>query len=99
MPCSVSRVVWAFAVTAYEVLTGGFIPYHTMPDDASVVAHVCGGGQLDRPNACADPAYDPTCMQCAHMLVHISTLHAHTHTHTCTHTHNCTTCPLSMCSN
>ena len=31
--------MWAFAVTAYELLTCGLIPYDTMADDDHVMAH------------------------------------------------------------
>jgi serine/threonine protein kinase len=45
--------VWAFGVTAWELLTDGTIPYFELAD-ADVTAHVCGGGRLARPPGCPD---------------------------------------------
>ena len=50
--------VWAFGVTAWELLTCGDVPYLSIMDDDRVAAFVRGGGQLERPAACAGASYD-----------------------------------------
>ena len=57
--CVVPAVaVWAFGVTAWELLTCALIPYDAMSNDDTVMAFVRGGGQLERPAACAGASYD-----------------------------------------
>lgn len=51
-------VVWAFGVTAWELLTCGDVPYLTVADDDRVIVHVLGGGRLERPSPCRDQSYD-----------------------------------------
>ena len=41
--------VWAFGVTAWEMLTDGEMPFAFVADDAVVVERVCGGERLPRP--------------------------------------------------
>ena len=53
-----SKTVWSFGVTAWELLTCGDVPYLSIVDDDRVVAFVRGGGQLERPAACAGASYD-----------------------------------------
>ena len=48
------RTVWAFGVTAWELLTYGVLPYEAFTDDDRVGAFVRGGGQLERPAVCAE---------------------------------------------
>jgi TPR repeat protein len=52
--------VWAFGVLVWELVTDGKIPYYEMPDDTTVIAHVCGGGRLARPTTvwCPDAMWD-----------------------------------------
>jgi serine/threonine protein kinase len=52
--------VWAFGVLVWELVTDGKIPYYEMPDDTTVIAHVCGGGRLGRPTTvwCPDAMWD-----------------------------------------
>ena len=50
--------VWAFGVLAWELLTCGYIPYHSIADDDRVIAHVLGGGRLERPQACRGSSYN-----------------------------------------
>ena len=52
--------VWAFGVTAWEMLSGGLIPYFELTEDRFVVAHVCSGGRPPRgqlPGGCPDPLW------------------------------------------
>ena len=53
-----ASIVWAFGVTAWEILTCGTIPHDTISDDDRVMAFVRGGGQLERPVDCRDASYD-----------------------------------------
>lgn len=46
--------VWAFGVTAWELLTDGNLPYYQLTTDREVVDFVCGAGLLERPDACSD---------------------------------------------
>ena len=41
--------VWAFGVTAFELLSAGMIPCFEISNDNDVIAHVVGGGRLSRP--------------------------------------------------
>jgi hypothetical protein len=53
--------VWAFGVTAWEILTEGAIPYFNIASDDNVIAHVCGGCRLKRNElsiACHDTLWD-----------------------------------------
>ena len=53
--------VWAFGVTAWEILTEGAIPYFNMSQDDRVISYVCGGGRLTREElaiACSDTLWD-----------------------------------------
>ncbi|EKX44916.1 hypothetical protein GUITHDRAFT_94912 [Guillardia theta CCMP2712] len=45
---SESSDVWSFAVTMWEVLTSGSIPYYDLSDDRAVLEHVLQGGRLPR---------------------------------------------------
>jgi serine/threonine protein kinase len=47
--------VWAFGVLVWELVTDGQIPYYEMPDDATVIAYVCGGGRLALPTTVGCP--------------------------------------------
>ncbi|EOD07210.1 hypothetical protein EMIHUDRAFT_62203, partial [Emiliania huxleyi CCMP1516] len=70
--------VWAFGVTAWELLTGGDMPYAFIGSNEAVAERVCGGERLKRPNGCPDelwaliqrtwaaaPAERPTFMELA----------------------------------
>eukprot|EP00899_Mesostigma_viride_P004532 jgi/Mesvir1/1407/Mv14408-RA.2 len=50
--------VWAFAVTAWEVLAEGAVPYGESMEDSAVVAFVCEGGRLPAPPGCPMPLYE-----------------------------------------
>ena len=52
------QTVWAFGVTAWELLACGETPYSQFSSDDDVAAWVRGGGQLPRPAACVDASYD-----------------------------------------
>ena len=41
--------VWAFGVTAWEILTNGDMPFAFIADDTIVAERVCGGVRLPRP--------------------------------------------------
>jgi serine/threonine protein kinase len=46
--------VWAFGVTAWEMLSKGLIPYFELTEDRVVIEHVCAGGRLPRGQLPAD---------------------------------------------
>jgi len=46
--------VWAFGVTAWELLTGGQIPFAFIASNEAVAERVCGGERLKRPGECPD---------------------------------------------
>ena len=46
--------VWAFGVTAWELLTGGQIPFAFIASNEAVAERVCGGERLTRPGECPD---------------------------------------------
>eukprot|EP00900_Chrysochromulina_parva_P014236 jgi/Chrpa1/22813/Chrysochromulina_OHIO_Genome00009326-RA len=46
--------VWAFGVTAWELLTGGQIPFAFIAFTEAVAERVCGGERLKRPGECPD---------------------------------------------
>jgi serine/threonine protein kinase len=46
--------VWAFGVTAWELLTGGDVPYAFIESNEAVAERVCGGERLARPTECPD---------------------------------------------
>jgi hypothetical protein len=50
--------VWAFGVTAFELLSLGEVPYFEIADDDRVISHVTAGGRLPRPHAAAADVYD-----------------------------------------
>lgn len=55
--------VWAFGITAFELLSRGATPYHALDDDSMIVHHVCEeDGRPVRPIditiPCATEAYD-----------------------------------------
>ena len=50
--------VWAFGVTAWEMLTDGAMPFAFIADDAVVAERVCGGMRLPRPVGGSDPCSD-----------------------------------------
>ncbi|EKX52308.1 hypothetical protein GUITHDRAFT_62247, partial [Guillardia theta CCMP2712] len=41
--------VWAFAVTAWEIISGGMLPYWELADEAEVKRKVSQGYRLARP--------------------------------------------------
>ena len=46
--------VWAFGVAAWELLTGGQLPYAFVQSDEEVAQRVCSGERLPRPDGCSD---------------------------------------------
>ena len=46
--------VWAFGVTAWELLTGGDVPYALIGSNEAVGERVIGGERLPRPDGCPD---------------------------------------------
>eukprot|EP00040_Diaphanoeca_grandis_P035713 m.225230 g.225230 ORF g.225230 m.225230 type:complete len:903 (+) comp33456_c0_seq1:492-3200(+) len=51
--------VWAFGVTAWELLTCGKVPYFIdFPEDNILMKHVLKGGRLARPEECMDSCFD-----------------------------------------
>ena len=46
--------VWAFGVTAWELLTGGDVPYALIGSNEAVGKRVIGGERLPRPDGCPD---------------------------------------------
>jgi serine/threonine protein kinase len=50
--------VWAFGVLAWELLTGGDVPYHAHLSNDAVAAFVGGGGRLERPARCPDDLWN-----------------------------------------
>ena len=46
--------VWAFGVTAWELLTNGEVPYAFIGSNEAVAERVCGGERLRRPGGCPD---------------------------------------------
>ena len=51
--------VWAFGVLAWELLSDGTKPYFAITCDDEVVAHVTGGGRLERPESeCSDALWE-----------------------------------------
>ena len=78
--------VWAFGVTAWELLTGGQIPFAFIASNEAVAERVCGGERLTRPGECPDalwalllrvwaerPADRPTFVEVADALVVLRT--------------------------
>jgi ubiquitin len=78
--------VWAFGVTAWELLTGGQIPFAFIASNEAVAERVCGGERLTRPGECPDalwalllrmwaerPADRPTFAEVADALVVLRT--------------------------
>jgi serine/threonine protein kinase len=78
--------VWAFGVTAWELLTGGQIPFAFIASNEAVAERVCGGERLKRPGECPDalwalmlrmwaerPADRPTFVEVADALVVLCT--------------------------
>jgi tyrosine-protein kinase shark len=74
--------VWAFGVTAWELLTDGEVPYGFIASTEAVAERVCGGERLTRPGECPDalwallqrtwaerPADRPTFVEVAEALV------------------------------
>jgi hypothetical protein len=56
--------VWAFGVTAWEILSEGAIPYFELTQDTQVVTFVCKGGRLSRDElvvACSDALWGIVC--------------------------------------
>ena len=49
--------VWAFGVLLWEIMTLGFLPYHTTGDDKEVAAAVIAGERLPKPDNCPDDVY------------------------------------------
>jgi serine/threonine protein kinase len=77
--------VWAFGVTAWELLTDGEVPYGFIASNEAVAERVCGGERLTRPGECPDalwallqrmwaerPADRPTFVEVAEALVVLS---------------------------
>jgi len=53
--------VWAFGITAWEILTEGASPYFNIASNDDLIAHVCGGSRLKRDEmsiACHDTLWD-----------------------------------------
>jgi len=50
--------VWAFGVTAWELLTGGDVPYAFLDSNEAVAERVCSGHRLARPAGCPDGLWD-----------------------------------------
>jgi Eph receptor A1 len=48
------RDVWAFGVTAWELLTDGEVPYGFITSTEAVAERLCGGERLTRPDECPD---------------------------------------------
>ena len=46
--------VWAFGVTAWEMLTGGDVPYAFIESNEAVAERVCAGERLRPPDGCPD---------------------------------------------
>ena len=46
--------VWAFGVTAWEILTGGDMPFALVGNDEIVAERVCSGERLPRPPDCSE---------------------------------------------
>ena len=46
--------VWAFGVTAWELLSGGMFPFSRIQSDEEVAKRVCLGERLPRPDGCSD---------------------------------------------
>ena len=46
--------VWAFGVTAWEILTGGNMPFALISNDDTVAEKVCSGERLPRPTDCSE---------------------------------------------
>ncbi len=46
--------VWAFGMTAWELLTGGDVPNAFIGSNEAVAERVCGGERLARPDGCPD---------------------------------------------
>jgi serine/threonine protein kinase len=49
--------VWAFGVLLWEIMTQGFLPYHTIGDDKEVAQAVIAGERLPKPEHCPDDVY------------------------------------------
>ena len=49
--------VWAFGVLLWEIMTLGFLPYHTTGDDKEVAQAVIAGERLPKPDNCPDDVY------------------------------------------
>jgi serine/threonine protein kinase len=49
--------VWAFGVTAWEMLTDGEVPFAFIASNEAVAERVCGGERLARPDGCDDPLW------------------------------------------
>ncbi len=48
------RDVWAFGVTAWELLTDGEVPYGFITSTEAFAERLCGGERLTRPDECPD---------------------------------------------
>ena len=48
--------VWAFGVTAWELLTDGEVPFAFISSNEAVAERVCGGERLPRPDGCSTEA-------------------------------------------
>ena len=44
--------VWAFGVLLWEIMTLGYVPYHTISEDKDVAQAVLDGERLPKPNRC-----------------------------------------------
>ena len=49
--------VWAFGVTAWEMLSDGEVPFAFITSNEAVAERVCGGERLARPDGCDDPLW------------------------------------------
>jgi hypothetical protein len=78
--------VWAFGVTAWELLTDGEVPFAFIASNEAIAERVCGGERLTRPGECPDalwalmlrmwaerPADRPTFVEVAEALVVLRT--------------------------
>ena len=49
--------VWAFGVLLWEIMTLGYVPYHTISEDKDVAQAVLDGERLPKPNRCHHDVY------------------------------------------